>query len=268
MKKIIFSTLLFTIVLVAAISVPFLLQYIKPATQGNLPKKEVENGPPGVSSPTSSIIKISPSASQGTGSSWILVRDLDKIILIPNFSEMLSSKEASKKNGCLELTSGGFIDTERNPIGLFISENQTFGTYKENQTFNGFFYITDDLRAIISSLAPSSPTRLALQTGPILVKNGKENILKLERDESARRVVAGTNRQGQVVFIIFYDKSNNLLGPKLIELPKLLTKLDEETSLEIDDAINLDGGSHSAFLTSTLKISEVVAPGSFFCIKP
>ena len=200
---------------------------------------------------------------------WIIVRDLKKIILLSNLEDKLPSKEALVKNACLYLVSGGFWSDENGHLGLLISDGEQKSDAIKSDLLNGYLTITQDNRATISRSASSNPTvRLALQSGPIVFLNGKPTTLSLIRDENARRIVVATTTNNEVIFLVVYYQASPLLGPTLVELPEILENIKKNTSLEFKDALNLDGGTHSAYLTDFLSLTEVARFGSFFCVKP
>lgn len=199
--------------------------------------------------------------------SWITVRDNEKIELISNIDEQLTTDEAAAKYNCKHLINAGFIDTSNNHIGLFKNHTGEISVAKTNQTFNGFFSVSINKIVDISYERPNN-TEIALQSGPILFSDNKPAVLKLFNDKYSRRVVVAINRKKEPIFIVFYSKGSPLMGPKLKELPSLLEDIEINTSLNITDAINLDGGSHSAFLSDNVKLAESSIIGGYFCITP
>jgi uncharacterized protein YigE (DUF2233 family) len=198
---------------------------------------------------------------------WVSVRDRDKLFLFSNLSEKKSAKDIATGNSCLHLISGGFYDTERNHIGLLISEGQTLSESQENALFNGYFSVSKTGNVTITEYPVFSP-RISLQTGPILLRDSKTLQLSLVRDENARRIVVGNNKEGSAVFIVVYDQKNVFSGPKLSELPVIIEKIDKANNLTLINAVNLDGGSHSAFVSDLANLNEASPIGSYFCIKP
>lgn len=197
---------------------------------------------------------------------WIKVRDLEKLSLKTNFEERLTSSDASEKYNCISLISGGFFKENYQPIGLFIANGKKISDSIKNPIFNGFFYVSSN-KASISFKEPDN-AEFAVQSGPILMLNGKTQIINDDKGENSRRIVVGTTQDGNVVFLVFYNTANLLSGPKLSELPDLIDKLNSSAGLNLKDALNLDGGSHSAFLADIIKISEISSIGSFFCVNP
>ena len=217
-------------------------------------------------SPTAAVI-YEPSNNPSYKTTWIIVRDTDKIELYSNLEEDLSSNDALSKHSCNYLVSGSFYTEEDTHIGLFVTNFVKLSGAQENATFNGYFYINEENKSFITYTTPQNP-KIAVQSGPILIRDEDALTITLERDENARRIIAAVTKKGEVVFITIYDKSNTLLGPKLTEVPSILSELQKNTALEMKDAINLDGGSHSVFITNLIKLTEISTIGSYFCIKP
>jgi uncharacterized protein YigE (DUF2233 family) len=197
---------------------------------------------------------------------WVIAREKNNLFLYSNTINKFTSNEAISKNECKYLINSGFIGNNNNHLGLFKNHEGVISNSENNSTLNGYFYIDDKRNAYISSVPPINP-KLALQSGPILMKSNSPTNLSLKNDEHARRVIAAVNRKREAIFIVFYRKGNPFWGPMLSELPKLIEKLETNTSLNITDAINLDGGKHSVFITDQLKLSEASIIGGYFCIK-
>jgi hypothetical protein len=47
----------------------------------------------------------------------------------------------------------------------------------------------------------------------------------------------------------------------------LLDDLEKNSSINIKDAINLDGGTHSVYKSGQLNLTEASIAGGYFCIK-
>lgn len=257
MKKIFFLVILF-IILTGLI---FIIKIIPDKQSFNLPaESEIVQTDP--------IQKVDqPENSKEYKSVWIKVNDKDKLTLFTNLDNKLPSKELATKYSCLHLVSGGFYDTENNHIGLLVSEGNIISQSQENNLFNAYFSISKTGVVSITEYPVFSP-RISLQTGPYLLKNGENAELKLEKDENARRLALGIDKDKNIYFIAVYEQKNLFLGPKLVDLPKIIEQLNTEKKLTLVDVINLDGGAHSAFISSVVSLSEASPIGSFFCIKP
>jgi exopolysaccharide biosynthesis protein len=194
----------------------------------------------------------------------------DTIELYSNLNEKLSSTEAAKKYKCASLVSGGFYTTEFRHVGLFYNNGDLASREIKHNVFDGFIISTKDNSLYISKTPPKDyeNLKLALQAGPIIYYNRKPTTISSEASkERARRIVAATTQDGDIIFMVLKSKNNPLDGPTLDELPKLIDTISNQKSFNIEAAINLDGGSHSSFLTGTSNTYEVSTIGSFFCIK-
>lgn len=196
---------------------------------------------------------------------WLTIDDLPQLTLIPNFSEKRTARSFVDNKECAEVTSGGFYTKDNEPTGLFVAEGKTIRDNVPNALLNGYFVVDQDNNAMILVSPPDGLVRLALQTGPILVRDGKAVKLTIRDDEFARRVVAGITQKGAVVFLVMHDPENSWSGPKLADTPGVLSSVMER--LQLKDAVNLDGGSASVFLKNDLSLEELTSVGSFFCVK-
>lgn len=204
---------------------------------------------------------------QGIKSVWLKVNDKDKLFLFSNLDNKLPSKELATKNSCLHIISGGFYDTSGKHIGLLVSEGEIISESRENSLFNAYFSISKSGDVSITEYPVFTP-RISLQTGPFLLKKSIATNLSLERDENARRMAVGIDKNKDIYFFAFYDQTNTFSGPKLAELPGIVDQINKERKLNLTDVINLDGGAHSAFLSDLSTLSEASPIGSYFCIKP
>ncbi len=201
---------------------------------------------------------------------YIIVRDSKKISLYDNSQEKLTSAEAIKKYECDKLISGGFWreDTGKS-LGLLISDGKVINGSNNSDFYNGYFFISNDQKSdITESEINLSTTRVGLQSGPILFMDNLPLKIYSDNDENSRRIVIAKTFKNEIVFLVFYYKPSQLIGPKLKDLPKLLEDLNNNTNLKIESALNLDGGAHSTFVSGEINITEISRVGSFFCIKP
>jgi uncharacterized protein YigE (DUF2233 family) len=165
------------------------------------------------------------------------------------FEETPKSLETWQKetNAALVLNGGYFsIENERYfPDGLTILNGETSGS-----SFDGFggMLAIDRSRAELRWLVEkpynsSEPLQAALQSFPILVKPGGQLGFGAERENNARarRTVIGQDGDGRILFIV---------APQgyftLHQLSVYLT----ESDLNLDIAINLDGGGSTGLLVA------------------
>lgn len=197
---------------------------------------------------------------------WFKVENLDNLFLFPNFDEKLELEEIINKYGCLSLINAGFYDENNSPIGLFLTEEKLLSKFATNATFNGYFSLTKSGKISIGFYYPDEPLRIGLQSGPMLIHDGVVRKLKLKNDEPARRMVAVLTEEEKLYFIAFYKKESVFQGPYLADLAEMVSELENEIG-PIKEAINLDGGTASAFYSNGIKLSELTPIGSFFCLK-
>lgn len=196
---------------------------------------------------------------------WLLVLHPSALSLLPNFTQKRTAQSFIDTKECTHVINGGFYTTDYQPTGLFVAQGKTVRTTNPNALLNGYFVIEPDNTASIQYAPPESSVRIALQTGPILMKGGSPVKLTIRDDDFARRVGLGINKNGSTIFFVIYDPENTWSGPKLADTPIILSNI--LTRLAITDAINLDGGSASAFIRGDFSLQELVSVGSFFCVQ-
>jgi hypothetical protein len=150
-------------------------------------------------------------------------------------------------NAALVLNGGYFsIENERYfPDGLTIVNGKAFGQSYEG--FGGMLAINEysaELRWLVEQPYNShEPLQAALQSFPMLVKPGGELGFGAERENhaSARRTVIAQDKDGRILFIV---------APQgyftLHQLSIYLT----ESDLNLDIALNLDGGGSTGILVA------------------
>jgi len=193
---------------------------------------------------------------------WFKVENNSKLALIPNFDKRMAMSELVKQNGCSYAINAGFYDTNYKPLGLWINNEGLKGNVSSSTLINGFLSISN--KATISVNKPSE-SRLAIQTGPLLATDKQNRRLSITNDERARRSVALVLTNGTLIFITIYNGESVYDGPKLTELPSILSLIANQEKWNIQDAINLDGGSASAIVTPTRSLQEFQPVGSIFC---
>jgi uncharacterized protein YigE (DUF2233 family) len=199
--------------------------------------------------------------------SLVRVAIASNITLIPNFTDKTDAKTLADANGCRQAISGGFYDKAGKPLGFFFADNRTLGQEIHSTLLNGFFWADTAGSALISTALPDIPYRFALQTGPLLLFNGQTMPLTIENDEHARRMVVGKTTNNQFIFLAVYSGESAYFGPLLSGLPSVVSSISSKDNLGIEDALNLDGGSASAFYSGDTRLSELTPVGSLFCVK-
>lgn len=196
---------------------------------------------------------------------YFVVSDVTKLSLIPNFSEKATSLDIFEKNSCTSGISGGFYDTNNSPLGGFMTNNSVLKLPVKNRLIDGFLWVKGE-KAVISLDQPSSDARFYVQTGPLLLINGGVTRISIANDEYRRRNIVALSKNGDLIFLTIYNPESVYDGPLLSDMPSILKELDKKVSSTLTDAINLDGGSASAFISKTRTLQEFSTIGSFLCV--
>jgi uncharacterized protein YigE (DUF2233 family) len=136
------------------------------------------------------------------------------------------------------IINGGYFTPENQTTGLLISDGQTWGNIYGD--FAGLFAVTADEQVSVRWLRdhpydPTEPLTQAVMSFPVLVKPGRVMGFPADADAGtpARRTVVAQDNQGQILFIA---------APRgTLSLHQMAVFLTE-SDLEIDVALNLDGG--------------------------
>jgi uncharacterized protein YigE (DUF2233 family) len=188
------------------------------------------------------------------------------ISLIANFGLKKTSNDIRAEYRCAAVINTGFYSTEDKPLGMFITDGNEIGPAIRSQTFNGYVSQTGSVVSITRS-APDLPVSWAVQTGPVIFENGSPVRLSIRNDETARRSVFALDKNGLPVIMMVVSDEQSTTGPELAKLPEVISAIDSGQSLDLRDAINLDGGSASAFISPDAELSELSGVGSFFCVQ-
>jgi uncharacterized protein YigE (DUF2233 family) len=191
--------------------------------------------------------------------------DPENISLIPNFSQPKPAADIVREHGCIIGVNAGFYDKSYHPIGLFISNGEILSENKKNQLFNGYISVDRNFKLVISHEIPVN-SLYAVQTGPLLIEESRILPLEMAKDKAARRMVFTRNREGDAVLISVFMPKAELLGPQLYDLPGLVKAISDKENLKIVSAINLDGGSASAFFDTKMLLEESQPVGSWWCV--
>lgn len=148
--------------------------------------------------------------------------------------------EWRKESSALAVINGGFFAADYQSTALVVSNGLPSGQSYVGR--GGMFAVTGDGSLVLRSLADypyseDEPLSEALQSWPMLVKNGGQPSYSDEADtERDRRSVVARDRSGRILFFVCSSNS--------FSLPSLSAWL-AASDLEIDSALNLDGGSSS-----------------------
>lgn len=194
----------------------------------------------------------------------VSVTSPEKISLYQN-KERKNSVNLAQEKGCTMLTNGSFYDEAGDPIGWFVSEGKNISEKVNSNFLNGFMSISPAGQVTISSKPDPGLIESGLQSGPLLVVDGKVQPLSIKNDEPRRRLIAAKTTGNQLIFIAIVDNTSLIAGPLLAETPAIVDTIANQQSLILDSAINLDGGSASTLYTKNFHLKEASWIGSFFC---
>jgi uncharacterized protein YigE (DUF2233 family) len=145
------------------------------------------------------------------------------------------------ETGALLVVNGGYFTPEYLATGLIIADGQASGVSYEG--FGGMVVIQDGglmVRSLVDHpYDGTEPIAAALQSFPLLVKPGGLPGFPEEDNLTSRRTVIAQDRQGRILFLVAP------LGHfSLYRLSQWLVDSD----LELDIALNLDGGTSTSLL--------------------
>lgn len=195
------------------------------------------------------------------------ISDPQKLILRPNFEEKSASSILYQNNNCQFLVNGGFYDEDGQPLGWFFTQNKLFRKETKSNLFNGFLSMNKEGIISLNDVFPTNTVIWGLQTGPLLIIENQPVVLSLIHDEHDRRLVAALNEKNELFFLVVTGTDSLISGCLLKDLPSIVKQIGLEINENFKTAINLDGGTASAFLTQIKSIKEYTWIGSFFCLQ-
>jgi hypothetical protein len=150
-------------------------------------------------------------------------------------SEMMSREK------CAAGVNGGFFKPDFTPVGLLISEGKLIAPLQPARLITGILSAsTHDVRIQrLREFSRQEKTNDAIQSGPFLVDH-YDPVPGLEDSHVAQRTFVATGTNDRAVL-------GNCSEVSLAELAAILTTKRLAGDLRIQRALNLDGGSSSAF---------------------
>ncbi|HUD19061.1 MAG TPA: phosphodiester glycosidase family protein [Patescibacteria group bacterium] len=252
----------FIVLFIVVIGYVWFLNHQSPATPTH------SNPPTSITPTATGIAPIAHTVSYGDESyAYELIRANPKhVSLIPNYTKKLEFMAMITAAGCKAAISGGFYDTDFQPLGLIVIDGNIQNNAITSGLLDGFFTIDSTGKAEITALKPETAA-LALQSGPVIMANGNPIDLSIHNDEHARRMVVAVAPDQTLVFITVFTSDSVFDGPLLANLPQIIASIAANESVPTLDAINLDGGTASAFFSPNRALSEIRPVGSVFCIR-
>ena len=197
------------------------------------------------------------------------VKDNELVTLIPNFEQQLSSDQIIKNNNCLFGINGGFYLPESKPLGLFEINETKLGKYSPSHTFNGFLRQSIDNHMVIvdydTLLSFSSTSKFILQSGPLY--NLQSPKVNFADTKAARRHLIAQDSKSNIYMFSIFGTESNYDGPTLNEIYEFFENPEIKKITDFTIALNLDGGSASAFYNQdqNIHVREIKPIGSFLC---
>jgi len=149
--------------------------------------------------------------------------------------------QVMRQKGCLAGVNGGYFDPDYAPIGLLISDGKIIAPLRRARLITGV--LTASPREVqilrVREFSRQQKFNAAVQCGPFLVDLGR-SVRGLEKTRTARRTFAAVGSVNRAALGFCSDVS-------LAELAKILATTRLADDFRIERALNLDGGSSSAF---------------------
>lgn len=167
----------------------------------------------------------------------------------PNGSENLA--EVMTRKNFIAGVNGGYFDPQFNPLGLRVIDGATRSPLLRARLLTGVLCSSAHGVGIVrlGQFSPKQRCDAAIECGPFLIDRGMP-VRGLDQSRRARRTFAGATRRGDAALGISTDLS-------LAELASALTALPD---FKIWQALNLDGGSSSAFWFRKKDATEFSVP--------
>ncbi|HMJ06111.1 MAG TPA: phosphodiester glycosidase family protein [Chthoniobacterales bacterium] len=162
-----------------------------------------------------------------------------RVIDDPQISERLA--ETMKRENCLAGVNGGYFDPEYLPVGLLVSDGRTIAPQRKARLLSGVVSVVKGRVRIqrTAEFSRKSKPTAALQCGPFLVDHAQA-IAGLNDTRAARRTFVATGSADQS--LVGYATHLTLA-----QLAAVLATPAIAHEMKLQRALNLDGGSSSAF---------------------
>lgn len=171
-----------------------------------------------------------------------------------------------RRENCLAGVNGGYFDPENKPVGLVISDGKVIAPLRKARLLSGVMIVSNGRMQLlrVAEYSAKRKATAALQCGPFLVDRGQP-VPGLNDTRSARRtfIVTGGSDRAAIGFCS---------GVTLAQLGSILAATAVAPDLKAQRALNLDGGSSSAFWFAgerePFSISEQKTVRNFVVVAP
>jgi len=160
-----------------------------------------------------------------------------------------------KRENCACGVNGGYFDSNFEPIGLRIVNEQMIAPLRRARLITGVLMASPRGVQIVRSREFSRPQKIAaaIQCGPFLV-DASQRVRGLNDSQRARRTFAATTTHERALLGLCSQVS-------LADLAQILATTPIDPNSKIARALNLDGGSSSAFWSLREDGSAFSIPG-------
>jgi len=164
-----------------------------------------------------------------------------KLRVIDNPAGAETLADAIQRRNCVAGVNGGYFDPNFRPIGLLVSEGVVISPLTRARLLTGVLCSSDRGIEIVrlGEFSRKQKLNAAVECGPFLIDLGNR-IRGLDVTRSARRTFAAVARGGKAALGVSSDLS-------LAQLSDVLSTISLRDDFKIWRALNLDGGSSSAF---------------------
>jgi uncharacterized protein YigE (DUF2233 family) len=171
-----------------------------------------------------------------------------------------------QREKCLAGVNGGYFDPNYAPVGLLVSDWRVIAPLRKARLLSGILSVANGKVRLqrVAEFSRKSKITEAVQAGPFLIDRARA-VPGLDDSRSARRTFVVVGAQNQIALGFCSQVS-------LAELAAILVVPDVAGDMKIQRALNLDGGSSSAFWFAgegkAFSISEQKTVRDFVAIMP
>jgi exopolysaccharide biosynthesis protein len=187
-----------------------------------------------------------------------------RVVDNPSGDEQLAA--VMRRNRGIAGVNGGYFDPQNAPVGLLVSDGKLIAPFRKARLLSGVLVATKGRVELLRSTeySPRKTATAALQCGPFLVDGGTA-VPGLNTTRPARRT-----------FVLTAGSDRAALGycsaVTLAQLGEILATTCLTPDLKVQRALNLDGGSSSAFWfagqNGVFSLSELKIVRDFVVITP
>lgn len=179
----------------------------------------------------------------------------DVVMELNNTSDPLRLDEWADQLNFDLLINGGYFDENYLPTGFLAIDGDILSSKKYSPKKSGLLLIENGLPSIIDTSSADFPaisdTTSVLQSFPLLIKSGGKPGIEEDSNKLARRTVVAQSSDNTFYLIIVDQTPLSLF---------VMMELLLDSDLNLDVALNLDGGQSSALMTTTEDFNETLLP--------